>query len=377
MTTTVMRDAIDDPVNGTVHGTVVSRRTGADFRLLAGIPLVLGTMLSFLGLAYDVQWHDTVGPDTFFTLPHLVLYSGVGLAGLTCLLVVLYSTHTYRAGRSIFPVVTLRAVLGGRFWAPLGFIIGGFGSLSFLFFGLYDEWWHRLYGFDVTIFSPPHIGLLFSILINMVGCILVYGGADRLADGRATVGALAGLTMAVATLLGILTVFIGLLALLPFVPDPHQLGMALFITLGFLLVVATTRQPGASTLVALWFTGLRTLIWYVAPWATSAYAAYLGLHLRDYADLRAEVALAMPMWTLGAAVVVDLLCWLARWRQWPVPVTVAVGGGIAALLLVLPQQYIPGDFEPVATITPLIALVVGALMAWIGWNLGTVLRRIG
>ncbi|MFZ4655555.1 MAG: hypothetical protein ACOYNY_00985 [Caldilineaceae bacterium] len=369
MTTTVMTDSIQSATR--------SRLAGLPFRLLAGIPLALGAMLSFLGLAYDVQWHSTVGPDTFFTLPHLVLYSGVGLAGLSCLLVVLYSTHTYRAGRSIFPVASLSAVLGGRFWAPLGFVIGGFGSLSFLLFGLYDEWWHSIYGFDVTIFSPPHVGLLFSVLINMVGCILVYGGADRNKQGRATLGAVVGLTAAVATLLGILTVFIGLLELLPFVPDPHQLGMALFITLGFLLVIATTRQPGAATLVALWFTGLRTVIWYVAPWATSAYAAYLGLHLRDYADLRAEVALAMPIWTIGAALVVDALCWVARRRNWSLLMTVAGAGGVAALVLVLPQQYIMGEFALLAPITPLVALVVGALMAWIGWNLGTVLRRIG
>lgn len=368
MTTTIMADAIQRPAT--------QRLGGVQFRLLAGIPLVLGTMLSFLGLAYDVQWHGTVGPDTFFTLPHLVLYSGVGLAGLTCLVVVLYSTYTYRAGRSIFPVATLRSVLGGRFWAPIGFVIGGFGSLSFLLFGLYDEWWHSIYGFDVTIFSPPHVGLLFSILINMVGCIVVYGGADRDEDGRAPLGALWGLTAAVATLLGILTVFIGLLGLLPFVPDPHQLGMALLITLGFLLVIATTRQPGAATGVALWFTGLRTLIWYVAPWATSTYAAYLGLHLRDYADPRAEVAIAMPMWTIGVGLGVDALCWVARRRGWSLPLTVASAGGLAALLLVLPQQYILDDFEPLAAITPVVALLAGAPMAWIGWNLGTILRRI-
>jgi hypothetical protein len=75
--------------------------------------------------------------------------------------------------------------------------------------------------------------------------------------------------------------------------------------------------------------------------------------------------------------VVDALCWVARRRDWPLSATVAGAGGLAALVLVLPQQYIMGEFAPLAPITPLVALVVGALMAWIGWNLGTVLRRIG
>lgn len=62
------------------------------FRLLVGIPLILGIALSFLGVAFDAQWHTDVGPDTFFTLPHLIWYSAIATAGLTSLFVVLYST---------------------------------------------------------------------------------------------------------------------------------------------------------------------------------------------------------------------------------------------------------------------------------------------
>lgn len=44
------------------------------FGVLAGIPVLFGVFLSLLGLAWDINWHDDVGPDTFFTLPHTFLY---------------------------------------------------------------------------------------------------------------------------------------------------------------------------------------------------------------------------------------------------------------------------------------------------------------
>ena len=342
---------------------------------LAALPLVLGIFCSFWGLAYDIQWHSEVGPDTFFTLPHLFLYSGVALAGLTALLVVLYSTYTYRAGRSAFAVAQLTSLWGGRFWAPIGFMIAGFGSLAFLLFGLYDEWWHSLYGFDVTILSPPHIGLFSSILINMVGCIALFTGMRNRATGRLTPGAMLGLAITVAILLGTLVIFIGLLALLPLLPNPHELGMALAFAITLLMVASSTRQPGVATLTALIFTGLRTLVWFLAPWATARYAASLGLYLRDYATGVSEVASAMPKWALVAAVAVDLAFWLGRRYHWSLFWVVALAGGASALLLVWPQQYLPADFAPLAAITPVLAAVLGAAAGWIGWKLGIVLRK--
>src|SRR2546430_13856858 len=53
-------------------------------RVGAGVVL-LGTLITTLGISWDVQWHKTVGPDTFFTLPHLALYSGSALAGIASL----------------------------------------------------------------------------------------------------------------------------------------------------------------------------------------------------------------------------------------------------------------------------------------------------
>src|SRR5689334_10307413 len=67
-------------------------------RFAAAAGFLVGVFLSFLGFCWDVQWHTDVGPDTFFTAPHLVLYGGVTIAGLTCLGMVLLTTVYARRG---------------------------------------------------------------------------------------------------------------------------------------------------------------------------------------------------------------------------------------------------------------------------------------
>src|SRR5437660_10069140 len=57
--------------------------------------LLFLALLAELGLAWDRSWHDLVGRDTFFTPPHILLYSGIGGAGLIALFVVLVDTLRY------------------------------------------------------------------------------------------------------------------------------------------------------------------------------------------------------------------------------------------------------------------------------------------
>src|SRR5205823_13381088 len=70
-------------------------------RLPAASVLLGGTVLSLVGLTWDMQWHEDVGPDTFFTVPHLFLYAGSAVAGLASLVVVLATTSATRAGRPV------------------------------------------------------------------------------------------------------------------------------------------------------------------------------------------------------------------------------------------------------------------------------------
>ncbi|PRY35666.1 hypothetical protein [Umezawaea tangerina] len=160
-----------------------------------------------------MEWHTNVGPDTFFTLPHLLLYSGTAVAGLTSLVVVLSTTAADRAGRVVDPIVAGRvvdpivggravAVLGRTFAAPVGYLVAGTGAAVFLVYGLWDQWWHGLYGFDAMVASPPHIGLLLSIMITTVGFTMVtVTGLDEVEADPVDLVAAGGALMAVVVLL--------------------------------------------------------------------------------------------------------------------------------------------------------------------------------
>jgi hypothetical protein len=103
---------------------------------LGALGLLLSALSGFLGGVWDIQWHEDVGPDTFFTAPHLLLYLGAAGAGLTSLAVTLMSTWWVRRGAE--PDPALVPLLWRTFWAPLGFVVAGSGALVFLFFGLFD-----------------------------------------------------------------------------------------------------------------------------------------------------------------------------------------------------------------------------------------------
>ena len=58
--------------------------------------VLLGVFTTLFGLSWDVDWHSKVGPDTFWTLPHIFVYSGAALTGFAALTVVLLCTFSPR-----------------------------------------------------------------------------------------------------------------------------------------------------------------------------------------------------------------------------------------------------------------------------------------
>lgn len=341
------------------------------FYRLAGWPFLAGQLLALFGLVWDIQWHDEVGPDTFFTLPHLVLYSGVALGGAICLAVLLAGAGQRGPGG---PAAWLR----GARSAPVGYLIGFLGTVGFLLYGLYDLWWHTVYGFDATVESPPHVGLLLCSLIVMVGCLSVQAaGQQATPQGWSS---RIGLALAAAVLITTVTPWLEMTpASLVGIDMGHPVGVAALYSLALLLVAATANRPGLVVLTALLMTGLRLGAWFFAPWATSLYAGSLGLAHRDDATGLPEMAAMMPAYLLVAGLVIEGVLFLGRQRSWRVSLTIWLAAGLSAPLLLWLEATI--SVEPLlwrAGSQPsslLLVGLVGALAGWFGWRLGIVLRR--
>jgi hypothetical protein len=114
---------------------------------------LFASLLLMVGGVWDIAWHHTLGRDTFWSPPHLVLYSGVGVMGFVCLAVVMHPT-VGRSGRRTVDFM-LVALWGLR--APRGFALAWAGAFGAVLSAPFDEAWHRLFGIDVTVWSPPHL----------------------------------------------------------------------------------------------------------------------------------------------------------------------------------------------------------------------------
>jgi hypothetical protein len=133
---------------------VRSRHTGSQRCPSLAVWLgLVASLLLMVGGVWDIAWHHTRGRDTFWSPPHLVLYGGVGVMGLVCLGVVMRTMAGHCAGSGAEP--PLVELWGLR--APRGFAVAGAGVLGAVLSAPVDEAWHRLFGIDVTIWSPPHL----------------------------------------------------------------------------------------------------------------------------------------------------------------------------------------------------------------------------
>src|SRR3989442_15734564 len=81
------------PTGTPVTGGFAQRFAGErHWRLFAAATLIAMQTLAAGGLGWDIQWHRWLGRDAFLPPPHLIIYTGVVGAGLTCLAVGLVGT---------------------------------------------------------------------------------------------------------------------------------------------------------------------------------------------------------------------------------------------------------------------------------------------
>src|SRR6266571_8640936 len=132
---------------------------------------VVGAFLQISGGIWDVSSHIMGIVETFFTVPHLVPYTGV----LLCLVASLTGVLLRRRLAS--------SVAPGLFTGLRVSLVGG--ALQVVA-GPFDLWWHSTYGFDPHLFTPSHSLLITGLVLNGVGMGI---GASRLVQaGGAGVG---------------------------------------------------------------------------------------------------------------------------------------------------------------------------------------------
>jgi hypothetical protein len=159
--------------------TSAPRTLEAATRLEARARMVVSSVILYLlaqGLyasTWDIQWHGAVGRDSFFTPPHIFMYSSTTIAGLLALVFIFWDTWRFRKGDPAVTAANTTAFLGLR--APLGIYIVGFGVLTQVLAAPFDNYWHELYGIDVTLWSPAHVMGMIGAFIAALGIVYAVG----------------------------------------------------------------------------------------------------------------------------------------------------------------------------------------------------------
>ena len=121
------------------------------------------------GLGWDIRWHLMIGRDSFWIPPHVMTYFSVAVAAILSLGVLALETWAAR-GRPGPPPgsVKLAGLVGSR-----GFHLAWWGIALTILAAPIDDLWHRLFGIDVTLWSPPHLLGLAGAQVNTLACVAI------------------------------------------------------------------------------------------------------------------------------------------------------------------------------------------------------------
>lgn len=366
-------ESIPAPVTRVRERPSVATESGIAARAGAWIVL-LGTVVTTVGISWDIQWHNEVGPDTFFTLPHLFLYSGSAIAGFASLAMVVLATSAQRAGRPIphcggTPI----RVFGSTLTAPVGYMVSGAGAALFLLYGLFDLDWHSIYGFDAVLNTPSHVALFLSITITMIGSVMVFAAHREQLWGRA------GVVCATVILIAFAPIPADGLNNLSLPIDATMVATVLCAPLLLIMAALVLGGPGSALVIGIASAAMQAVLWWFSPWAAHVYASAVGLPLRDGLTPRPPAFPSIiPMFLFVAALAVEgLFLWFrARPDRRPgVPVLLLVAGVAAGLIIGagLPLQLSLTYPNPhLSTTTVLIPILAGIPLGLAAGYLGGV-----
>ena len=131
--------------------------------------LLIAKAVASVGVGWDIRWHVVIGRDSFWIAPHVMTYAGVTVVAVLSLGVLVWETWAARHGRPLVdPALRVAGLVGTR-----GYHLAWWGIALTILAAPIDDLWHRLFGIDVTLWSPPHLLGLVGAQINSLACLLI------------------------------------------------------------------------------------------------------------------------------------------------------------------------------------------------------------
>ena len=130
--------------------------------------LLIAKLIGGWGVGWDIRWHLIIGRDSFWIAPHVMTYASVVAACAISFGVLVVETWRARSGAPSPGTVTIAALRGTR-----GFHLAWWGMAIVILAAPIDDLWHRLFGLDVTLWSPPHLLGLAGSQVSNLGTLLI------------------------------------------------------------------------------------------------------------------------------------------------------------------------------------------------------------
>lgn len=129
--------------------------------------LLVAKLIGGWGVQWDIQWHLRIGRDSFWIAPHVMTYASVVFSVLLSFGILALTTVRGPAPSSP-QTMRFLGLAGTR-----GFHLAAWGIALTVLAAPIDDAWHRLFGVDITLWSPPHLLGLLGSAVNTAACLLI------------------------------------------------------------------------------------------------------------------------------------------------------------------------------------------------------------
>ena len=341
-------------IAGVPLSTIVPERLVRHGEFGAAIATLVGVALFLVGGTWDISWHVVAGRESFWSPPHFVLYAGI---------VVIFAAGTHGL-----------AMAWRRRVAPTaGAMIGATGAAVSLVSAPLDEFWHRVYGLDVTVWSAPHLLLIGGVVLAAFGAVVTAARAHRhptlpapwLPFDAPWTGPTAALLIGGGLMMGVAGASVAEFDfdVARFAVAWHPPILAGIASFGIAFVARATRRSGGALLAGAAYTLVRVAIDWIQ---------------RALMMPRPDVPLVLIA-SIGFEVVLGIA--RARWPGRTPGAMVAAGAGASTAILLVAVQWpytsaLSGAVWSASVLAHATApaILVSAAAGWVGWAVG---RRIG
>ena len=221
---------------------------------------LVAVLCSVVGGAWDISWHESIGRDTFWTTPHILIQLCGVISGISCGYLILSTTFQKNS-----PLRAHSISMWG-FRGPMGSFLCAWGGVTMITSAPFDNWWHAAYGLDVKILSPPHVLLALGMTGIRFGTVVMIQSEMNRALG-AYRRKLEGLLFFAFIFLFGMTVGIAQ----EYTVRPLMHGARFYLVAGLIApilmaaIAAATKHPWAMTITAAMYTALHLAFTWILP----------------------------------------------------------------------------------------------------------------